>query len=53
MYNKAFNWTFDSYPEMVKTAGIVLHVSQLIVAIRRKTVSVRLTLLQWLSGAFG
>ena len=54
MYNKVILiGRLTATPEMVKTASDrSFHVSQLrlIVAIRRKMVSVRLTLLQWLSG---
>ncbi len=54
MYNKVILiGRLTATPEMVKTASDrSFNVSQLrlIVAIRRKMVSVRLTLLQWLSG---
>ena len=51
MYNKVILiGRLTATPEMLAIG--LLHVSQLrlIVAIRRKMVSVRLTLLQWLSG---
>ena len=54
MYNKVILiGRLTATPEMVKLLAIgLLHVLQLrlIVAIRRKMVSVRLILLQWLSG---